>query len=345
MPQELPLESQTIGPMSAVTFNEVMAKLIGYEGTAVAEELIRGADTQPWTDKRTRALSNLNSELEFCSIEDALLVRIECLKDCLSEPDRKLPVEEDDEGDEAVRNAIQTIEESLDNLQLIMETFQHDRTSTPQMIEIAAAPSGIKRYVARSVALWARKKFDIAVKDWYDISAYNLFADALPKWIDVEQEQRNAHFDVLDSLLRSLLPLDEDSLTGSNRYPGGWPGCFKKNGTVKTGAIMTFIKHQWGTFDPSPHINFPKRDLFYDRLKPWTQYYMTGLYSTRPIYTYETIGNTRLMIAGLLVGIADDSYGEDLREASGDPWPMPDETIDAIAASIHRISPETTKEI
>lgn len=339
------MESQSIGPMSAVTFDEAMAKLIGYEGTAVPEELIRGADTQPWTNKSTRALSDLNRELEFCSIEDALLVRLECLQDCLSESDHEPSGKVEDEGDKSLRNAIQTIEESLDSLQLLRETFQQDRLSTPQIIEIAASPSGLRRYRAHSVAIWARRKFDLAIDDWYDISTYNLFDGALPKWIDVETEQKNAHFDVLDSLLRSLLTLDQSDLEGSNRYPNEWPGCFKKNGTVNTSEIIVFIEHQWSRLDPSPHIDFPQKDVFYDRLKSWKQYYLTGLYSCRPIYTDESIANTRLMIAGFLIGIAHDSYGEELCDAADEDWPMPETTIDFIATTTQRISPETTKEI
>lgn len=341
------MESQSIGPMSAVTFDEAMAKLIGYEGTAVPEELIRPLDKQSWTDESTRALSDLNHKLEFCSIEDALLVRIECLKDCLSEQTDELATEDenDEDVDEDIRHSIEAINEALDGLQIFSEAFEKERRVRPEFIQLAKSPTGIKRYRAHSVASWAREKFNAPINEWYDISKYNLYADELPKWIEAEQEQRNAHFDVLDGLLRAALSIGD--LSGTDRCPPKWRGCHKKNGAINPSGIYQLIDYQFFRLDSSSEDCLPKKDVFYDRFKPWRKYYLSGLYSRRPVYTDETIDYTRIIIAGLLIGIANDSYGKELLlcKVADEDWPIPETTIESIAKSIQRISPETTKEI
>ena len=350
-PEDLPVESQSIEPMSAVTFEEAMAKIIGYEGTAVPEELIRTVDTQPWTDKTTRALADLNHKLEFCSLEDALLIRIECLKDLLSnQTDQDVAEDENGDGsDEVIKDAIREIDDKIEYLHFVKFQFETDRKRDPDTIETAVSPSGIRRYRAHSVAAWAREKRNIEIKDWYDISKVDLFArdipEAISRWVNIAQEQLDAHFDVLNGLLFSLKQIDPRDLEGSNRYPREWHGIFKKNGTIKIQAIIDFVQHQIDRLEPPQNAELPEKDAFYERLNPWKKYYLTGLNSARPKYNNESIAYTQIIIAGLLIGLANDSYGEDLFETSGDAWPMP-ETIDKFAStSIQRISPETTNEI
>lgn len=338
------MSQQSTIPLSTVTFEEVVAKLIKSKAMKLVAEAINNQANDAWNAERGEPLADLKHHLDRCATDDAIVAWIKFLEDNhLWRPDLETPESVNQfTVVEKIATAITELEQLRTQLKEYEKKFDEELAAANPRFETAHSPTGTDRYLACEVASWSREQFGITILEWEDLANYNLYGTGIPHWIDTNVARHAAYFDVLNALLRAAMKID--LLRNSpQRPPGRELRLRTKNGDPNVSDLRRLIEHQLWRLAPDSPEPLLKESPGRDRLYDWYKWFSGGPSADRPIYSDKTVQSVRALNTGLIISLADDSYLAQLTNSSTPPYPLPSALGDFDPARIDGVHRKTVE--
>lgn len=342
------MQTQATQVPSMVTIHEAMAGLIWASQSRPTRKVFEDIEQEAATTGEPKALADFYRRLDGCQVEDWLGARIAFLDKYhlwRTNPDNPHQFEHM----LVVQEAIDELDALRAKLPEFEKEFHNELCKENSRIQVSQSPTGVARYLARSVALWAREQLGIIISEWEDFSNYNLYEDGLRQEAWAEEAQREAHLHVLNAVLHAALGAEIPER--SDRIPPkGLRLQFKTDkksnhpGKINEEGFIAFIEHQFYRITDDADRTLLPRETSRKLLEKWAA---LSYLSSRMLDPYGAPKQkcVQYMIAGLVIGLAEDQFAKDLRTDKPLNWQMPS-TFESIDLNrIDHVHPRTAHQI
>ena len=354
------MESSTLEP--TVTLTEALSGIVWASLSEDTKRVFAEVEEDAERTGLGNALRTLYRRLDSCTLEDALSAQIHFLDDDYL-PDLDPDAKNGSNRIERTRKAILELDRVIDEIEKYKEAFNKECELETSRIHAIEPPMRIGRYlpnsvkyIAYSVAVWAREHLQITIPQWDDLSQYDLFDSELDQEKWTEDARIEARLKVLNALVEGAL--NAEIPDRSNRIPKkrgyvekeGFRPTRKKNPSpaepisLNVNGIKDFIEWQFLRISGDENIRLlskdPPRELL-DQWSPESPFSSTTVnLRRRPLDE-----NADLMIAGLAVGLAEDQFAEDLKKAKPIEWQLPPALTNIQWDAVDGVSEATVKRI
>ena len=338
--QEQPMDPSPSTVEPTVTLTEALSGIVWARLSSDTKRVFAEIGEDAERAGLGQALRTLYRRLDTCILEDALNAQILFLEeDYLPELDPN--AKNAASRLQRTHNAIRELAQIVRKLKKYEDKFIEECESENSRIRSIAPPMRIGRYlpnsvqyIAYSVAVWVREELDITIPQWDDLSNYDLFDQKLEKepWIpDARIESRLLILNALiEGVLNANIPETSARIPKKRGYvekEGFRPTSIKnrdisKPVTLNVSGYKDFIEWQFLRISGNEDRKLLSKDPPRTILKTWAP--GSPLSSTK-LNLYETAldGCVDSMIAGLVVGLAEDSFAVALRKAKPLNWRLP----------------------
>lgn len=308
------------------------------------------------------ALKTLYRQLDVCTLEDALSAQIHFLTD-----DYLPSLTQDTKNANRIkrtRQAIDELDKIIDELEYYTDTFNKECQQETSRIHAINPPMRIGRflpnsvkYIAHSVAIWARECHKIIIPQWDDLGQYDVFDSKLDQEQWSEDARIEARLKVLNALVEGVL--NAEIPNRSVRIPKKKYGYVDKPGfrptkgknpnpaeplALNVAGIKDFLEWQFLRISGDKNIRLLSKDPAREILEKWSPERPLSS-ATVNLYRRPLSKCADLMTAGLAVGLAEDQFAKELKKARPLQWHLPSALTNIQWDAIDGVSEATVKRI